>query len=382
MATRKVTVGYQDGSLHPLWVSRMGMRISTLLGADAIWLPDHFMGFAPKWMWVPEIVPAAKVIHSMDALFDPIPLLTVAALKHRKVWLGTSVTEPIRRHPMSLAQTFVTLDHISKGRAILGIGNGLRENTEPYGLPTDQRVSRLEEALRIIRLLWESGGKPIDYAGKFWTLKDAVFDLPLYRGKPPRLFVGAHFPRMLRMCGRYADGWLPGQKVDAAEYAGRLSIIREGAAKADRSLAGFVPGQTLLLAFGKSKRAILDLALRNPYCAYMALGLPPDVWKDAGTRHPLGEEFGGFLEIVPSRIDRPTVDRALSALNESLLEKLFYMGTPEDILAEAAPLASAGCRHFILANMGASFTGAGLSDFARMGKLMRALKKLEAPALA
>jgi phthiodiolone/phenolphthiodiolone dimycocerosates ketoreductase len=381
MATRKVTVGYQDGSLHPLWVSRMGMRISTLLGADAIWLPDHFMGFAPKWMWVPEIVPAAKVIHSMDALFDPIPLLTVAALKHRKVWLGTSVTEPIRRHPMSLAQTFVTLDHISKGRAILGIGNGLRENTEPYGLPTDQRVSRLDEALHIIRLLWESGGKPIDYSGKFWTLKDAVFDLPLYRGKPPRLFVGAHFPRMLRMCGRYADGWLPGQKVDAAEYAGRLSLIREGAASAGRSLADFVPGQTLLLAFGKSKRAILDLALRNPYCAYMALGLPPEVWKQAGTRHPLGEEFGGFLEIVPSRIDRPTIDRALSALNEPLLEKLFYMGTPEDILAEAAPLASAGCRHFILANMGASFTGAGLSDFARMGKLMRALKKLEAPAL-
>ena len=47
-----------------------------------------------------------------------------------------------------------------------------------------------------------SGGKPVDYQGKFWTLKDAVFDLPLYKGKPPRLFMGAHFPRMLRMCRR------------------------------------------------------------------------------------------------------------------------------------------------------------------------------------
>jgi len=382
MATHRVTVGYQDGSLHPLWVSRMGMRLSTLLGAEAIWLPDHFMGFAPKWMWVPEIVPAAKVIHSMDALFDPIPLLTMAALKHRKVWLGTSVTEPIRRHPMSLAQTFVTLDHISKGRAILGIGNGLRENTEPYGLPTEQRVARLEEALHVIRLLWGSSGKPVNYEGKFWTLKDAVFDLPLYKGRPPRLFVGAHFPRMLRMTGRYADGWLPGQKVDAAEYAGRLAIIREAALKAGRALHDFIPGQTLLLAFGKSRRAILDLALRNAYCAYMALGLPPELWKESGSTHPLGEEFGGFLEIVPSRIDRTIIDRALGALNERLLERLFYMGTPDDILAEVAPLAQAGCRHFILANMGASFTGAGLSDFARMGKLMRGLKKLEAPALA
>ena len=110
---------------------------------------------------MPEIVPAAKVIHSMDALFDPVPLITLAALNHREVWLGTSVTEPIRRHPMSLAQTFVTLDHVSQGRAILGIGNGLRENTEPYGPPTEQRVARLEEALHLIQLLWGSGGKPV-----------------------------------------------------------------------------------------------------------------------------------------------------------------------------------------------------------------------------
>lgn len=381
MTSHPVTVGYQDGALHPLWISSMGMRVARFLGANAIWLPDHFMGFAPRWMWVPEVVPAAKVLHSMDALFDPVPLLTMAALKHRKVWLGTSVTEPIRRHPMSLAQTFVTLDHISKGRAILGIGNGLRENTEPYGLPTEQRVNRLDEALRIIRALWQSGGKPVDFDGKFWKLKDAVFDLPLYRGKHPRIFLGAHFPRMLRMCGRYADGWLPGQKVDGSEYAARLQVIRDAAATAGRSVADFVPGQTLMLAFGSSRAQVLELALKNKYCAYMALGLPPDVWRECGTTHPMGEDFGGFLEIVPSRVDPPTIDRALAALNEKLLDRLFYVGTPKDILEQAAPLAAAGCRHFIVANMGGAFTGAGLSDFARMGSLIRGLKRLSAPAL-
>jgi phthiodiolone/phenolphthiodiolone dimycocerosates ketoreductase len=132
-----VTVGYQDGCLHPLWITRAGIRVARMLGASAIWVPDHFMGFAPKWMWTPENIPAAKVIHSMDALFDPVPIMTMVALKTRRVLVGTSVTEPIRRHPMSLAQTFVTLDHVSKGRAVLGIGNGLRENTKPYGLPCD-----------------------------------------------------------------------------------------------------------------------------------------------------------------------------------------------------------------------------------------------------
>ena len=128
--TGRVTVGYQDGCLHPLVISKTGIRLARWMGAEAIWLPDHFMGFAPKWMWTPENVPAARVIHSMDALFDPVPVLTYVALKYRKLLIGTSVTEPIRRHPMSLAQTFVTLDHLSSGRAILGIGNGLRENTD------------------------------------------------------------------------------------------------------------------------------------------------------------------------------------------------------------------------------------------------------------
>jgi len=373
---RKITVGYQDGCLHPLWISRTSMRVARTLGADAMWFPDHFMGFAPKWMWTPDVVPAAKVVHSMDALFDPVPIMTLAALKHRRVWIGTSVTEPIRRHPMSLAQTFVTLDHISKGRAILGIGNGLRENTEPYGLPCDKRVGRLEEALQIIRMLWNSEGRPVTFEGRFWQMADAVFDVPLYKGRPPRLFIGAHFPRMLRMCGRYADGWLPGQKVDGQEYAARLAIIAEAAEAAGRPMRDFTAGQTLLVAFGKSRDHVLDLALRNKYCAYMAMGMPPEVWKECGLEHPMGDDFMGFLDIVPSRVTPEMIDRALAQLTAPLLDRLFYMGTPEKILEEVAPLAAAGCNHFIVANMGGAFTGGGLGDFVAMGKVMRGVKRM------
>lgn len=374
----RITVGYQDGCLHPLWISKAGIRVAKMLGASAIWVPDHFMGFCPKWIWTPEIMPAAEAVHSMDALFDPVPIMTMTALQHRNVLIGTSVTEPIRRHPMSLAQTFVTLDHISKGRAVLGIGNGLLENTEPYGLPSDKRVARLEEALKIIRLLWQSEGTPIDFDGKFWRLRDAVFDLPLYKSRAPRIFMGAHFPRMLRMCGRYTDGWLPGQKVSGEEYAARLAIIEEGAASAGRSLAveGFTAGQTLLVAFGASHDAVMEKAITNPYVAYMACGLPPALWTELGLEHPMGPDFGGFLDIVPARVTPEQIDLALARITPELLDHLFFMGSPTEILAEAAPLAEAGCRHFIIANMGGAFTGEGAADLVRMGKLMRGLKKL------
>ncbi|MEO6026554.1 MAG: LLM class flavin-dependent oxidoreductase, partial [Candidatus Binatia bacterium] len=298
------------------------------------------------------------------------------ATRIRRVDLGTSVTESIRRHPMSLAQSFVTLDHISRGRAILGIGNGIRENTEPYGLPYKDNVARLEEALTIIRLLWGSKGVPVDYDGRFWRLRDAVFRLPLYRGRPPRLFVAAHYPRMLALTGRFGDGWLPGQKVTAKEYQQRLKIIATARAEAGRSTTEFTATQTLLVALGESRPQAVAKAMQSPVCAAMALGAPGAAWSALGLVHPLGADHGGFLDLVPTRISAADVDRALATMRPELLTGQLYMGSVDQIVDEVAPLVGAGCRHFIIANIGASFMGDGARGFVRLAQLMRRLRRL------
>ena len=371
-----ITVGYQDGCLAPLFVSTLSVEQAVRMGVETVWLPDHFMGFVPRWMWRPDVCPAASVIHSGDALFDPVALLGYLAARFPGLRLGTSVTEPIRRHPVSLAQSFVTLDHLTEGRAILGIGNGLRENTEPYGLPPTRRVARLAEALEILRLLFASGGSPVDFAGRFFRLDGAVFDLPLYEGRPPRIFVGAHAPRMLELTGRFADGWLPGQVVSGEEYGRRLEAIRSAAEAAGRSFDAFVPAQTLLLVLDESRDAALEKALASPYVAYNALGLPGTVWREHGLAHPFGDEFAGQLELVPSRVSREDVDAAARRMTAELLAEQYYFGSPREIAAAAAPLAAAGCRHFILANVGGTFTGRGMADFEAMAELARALKRL------
>jgi phthiodiolone/phenolphthiodiolone dimycocerosates ketoreductase len=372
----RVTVGYQDACVHPLWLSRVNMRLARLMGAAAVWVPDHFMSFTPADVWRPEVTAAARVVPSLDALFDPLQLLAITATRIRGIDVGTSVTESIRRHPMSLAQSFVTLDHISKGRAILGIGNGIRENTEPYGLPYAQNVDRLEEALTIIRLLWSSGGKPVNYQGRFWELRDAVFGLPLYKGKPPRLFVAAHFPRMLRLAGRFGDGWLPGQKVAADEYRTRLGVIRRAAGEAGRDLERFTATHTMLIALGDSREQVLERAMRSRFCATMALGAPPEVWRMQGRNHPLGETHRGFLDLVPTRITTEQIDRAAAVMTPEILLSLLYAGSAQQICDEVASLVDAGCSHFIIANAGASFTGDGVKGLWRLADLMRRLRRL------
>ncbi len=372
----RITVGYQDAGLHPLWLTNAGFRIARLFGAESLWLPDHFMGFIPARVWNTQVTAAAKMVHSPDGLFDPLQVLAVASCRMRGVDVGTAVTEAYRRHPMALAQSFVTLDHISKGHAILGIGNGERLNIEPYGLPWEKQVARLEETLTILRMLWESGGTPVTYDGRFWKLRDAVFNLPFYDGKPPRVWIASHAPRMLELTGRFGDGWLPMLKATPAEYRARLDTIRAGAAKVGRNLDHFVACQMIVVALGESRDQMIDLALRSRLGAAMALLAPDAAWKALGKTHPLGEGFGGFYDIVPSRITEEDIDKAQREMTAELLLTTIYAGSPSQIREEVAPLVEAGARHIIVSNLGGMLTGGGPMDVWRLGSLIRKLRRL------
>src|SRR5437016_5217134 len=237
----RLSVGIETNCTAPLQLERVGMRLFKLMGVDSLLLPDHYLSFVPRSVWNVDSTPAAKMVPSPDAFFDPFVMMGAMAARYRRVRIGTGVTEAFRRHPATLAQAFVTVDHLTRGRAILGIGNGERENTEPYGMPFTRRVGRLEEALAIIRKLWESRGEPVNFDGPNYRLRDALFATPLYKEQAPKIWVAAHAPRMLGLTGRFADGWYPTQKMTPADYRQRLGMIPAAAAEAGRPVDRFEP---------------------------------------------------------------------------------------------------------------------------------------------
>ena len=92
-------------------------------------------------------------------------LMAAAGAQMTRAKVGVVVTDLIRRNPAVLAQTMLTLDHLTKGRAILGLGSGERLNIEPYGMPFDKPVARLSEGIDILRMLWDADG-PVSYEGQ------------------------------------------------------------------------------------------------------------------------------------------------------------------------------------------------------------------------
>jgi phthiodiolone/phenolphthiodiolone dimycocerosates ketoreductase len=324
-------------------------RLFDLAGAHSLWVIDHWMGLAPLEVWDPSRFPVARMIRNPEEMYDPFALVGTLAQRTRRARLGTAVTEAIRRHPAQLAQAALTLHHVSRGRFILGIGAGERENVEPYGLSYRGQASRLEEALYLIRLLWRSDGY-VSYRGRHFTLDRASMGLGPYRGSYPRIWVAAHGPRTLRMAGRYGDGWLPTHHMEPEEYAEHLRTIRAAAEESGRSFRRFVPSYELRVLTAAS-HAEAHRLLDSPSLRLGALIVPPSVWAEAGARHPLGQDYRGVADWVPSRVDPEEVLKLMDEVPVEVIHTYVDHGTWQQLAARLLSYRAVGLRHAVLANV-------------------------------
>ncbi len=378
-----LAVGLSTACTAPMQVERMSFRLYKFLGADSIFLPDHYCSFVPRSVWGPGLTPAAKVIPTPDAFFDPFVLLGTMAARSGRVRLGTGVTEPFRRHPATLAQAFVTLDHLTKGRAILGIGNGERENTEPYGIPFKRRVGRLEEALTIIRRLWDSRGEPVDFDGDIWRFKRALFATPLYQGRAPTVWIAAHAPRMLGLTGRFGDGWFPTRKMSPEEYRDKLAVIYQAAQAAGRDVSRFEPAFQAQVVVGANRARVIADLLKLPAVGAMTMLIPGVIWKANGLKHPLGDDFEGFPDFVPEELTPAQIEDARRQVTPELLQAGVMAGSVDEIVAEVRPLVDAGLRHLVFWDLTPLAYGPRPVGMLRLATLLRRLRRLPlAPRLA
>ena len=164
------------------------------LGFDHAWLVDHLM---------PTDEPYDR------SIFEAWTSLAALAALTRRIRLGVLVSSNTFRHPSVLAKQAVTVDHVSGGRLILGIGTGwYADEHRRFGLEfpaAPERVERLEEALEVLGRL--GSGETATYRGRFYRVEGATA-LPrsVQRPRIP-ILIAAHRPRMLRLAARYADVW-------------------------------------------------------------------------------------------------------------------------------------------------------------------------------
>ena len=308
----------------------------------SIWLPDHMVSFWPDSIWTPEFTDLATASPSPHRHLDGLAVASAAAVLTQNVPLVSAVVDTVRRHPAILAQTALTIDHLSRGRFILGLGSGESENILPYGFDFTRPVSRFEEALKVIRLLWETDG-PVDFQGRTYALNHARLDTEPYDGQPPPIWIGASGPRMLDIAGRYADGWWPAGAWTPEHYAEMLSVVRASADRAGRDPVAITPCFIQVCLIGKDDAALSDI-LRAPLVKAFLLQVSAETLRGFGFEHPMGEDWRGFQDIDPAMLTRERIVDFLAKVRPEMLLAVVPHGTPKEVAKIIKTFVDAGLR--------------------------------------
>jgi probable F420-dependent oxidoreductase len=205
------------------------------LGLESLWIPDHPVipvGFQTRSQFV-SVLP-----EHYGRWLDPFVALTVAAASTTRLKLATGICLFPERHPLITAKEIASLDQVSGGRVILGVGAGwLREETEAMGAEFRTRWKRLRETVEAMRALWKDGQAA--YEGE-------LVRFPLVRSEPkpvqpggPPVILGGHGRKAYARLARTYDGWCP--IIDEPEQCAREAAeLREVLAEAGRDPAAFV----------------------------------------------------------------------------------------------------------------------------------------------
>ena len=252
------------------------------------------LGFHSAWV-VEQIVGAIPSL-------EPIELLTYAAAVTTRMRLGSAVLLTALRDPVHTAKSLTTLDHLSGGRLMVGVGLGAQPALYPaYGLTAERRAARFAEGIEVMKRIWTE--PRVTFEGEFFRLNNLAQEpKPVQKPHPP-LWFGAHHPNALKRAVELGDGFMGAGSLSTAKFADEVKLLRGLLSDAKRDPAAFPIAKRVYIAVDRDKAR-------------------------AGKR--LTEWFGGFY-------GRP-----------QLAEEVSIWGTPGECVDALALVAAAGAGMLML----------------------------------
>lgn len=211
------------------------VRAAEDAGMDSVWTVQHVVVPAGHESPYPYH-PSGRMPIADDAdIADPLLWLAHVAAVTSTIRLCTGVLLLAQRNPLITAKEVATLDALSGGRVILGIGSGwLREEFDALGVPFAERGARIDEYVEVLRTLWS--GEEATFHGRFTSFSRAICRPVPPQGTVP-IVIGGHSEAAARRAGRLGDGFMPSiVEMDALDHA--LAVMRAAAEEAGRDPAG------------------------------------------------------------------------------------------------------------------------------------------------
>jgi phthiodiolone/phenolphthiodiolone dimycocerosates ketoreductase len=327
------------GFTQGLNVARLGLDESQVITAcqiadrmdyDSVWTMDH--SNVPQWK--------NAVVNDAWLMLAAIGAVT------SHVELGTCVTDAIRRHPSAIALSTITLDRITKGRAILGIGAGEAQNVVDFGIEFSKPVSKFKEQLEVIEKLFTSEpDRRVSYKGQYYSLIEACLQARSIRKPRPPIYIAAGAPKTLELCAKYGDGWIPiGYTPEL--FKNHANVIRERAKEIGRDLNDFQFANDVDVyftedgeeAWNKMKNAV-KVSLYKPELLKVH-----NIQQDS--EFDFRRYFTEYAMNKPELMEQ--MKKAALKIPDSIARSAIGVGKPEDVIQMLERFIEAGTNHFII----------------------------------
>jgi len=295
------------------------------LGYDYLWCPDERFG---------------RNVYAV---------LTLAALSTRNVKLGISVTNPYTRHPLITAAAVATLNEVSEGRAVLGLGAGAATLFERQGIPRPHPpLTAIKEAIEVIRPLLR--GRKVDFDGKSLKFRGARLD---FESRAVPIYIAARGPKLFQLAGEIADGVIIGSLASEEGLNYAFDNIQSGAERAGRDISELDIVFWAYTAISDDEERARDLVRRIVVSSMWSsknivreLGIDEKKWKAVEDVLRNGFQRG----IDPSRV----YDAACGMLPDEALDAWSVSGTLKTVTKKVEMIIDRGVDQFALLPMGRS----------------------------
>jgi probable F420-dependent oxidoreductase len=252
--------------------------------------------------------------------FDPVVVLTYAAAVTTTIRLGASVVVLPVHNSIHVAHQWASLDYVSNGRAILGVGLGREHHYEQFQTPREGRVQRFREGVELIKALWSEA--QVDYRGRIFQLEAGTMaPKPVQKPHPP-IWMGVGHPDALRRTATIADGWMGSGGSSNAAFARSVPILREALEQAGRDPVNFPI----------SKRVFVSVDER-PEVARAELHR----WFTVVYRNPEGTDASG-IHGTPEQVQERLEELVAAGANHLLLNPVARHAEQLEALAAVAGL--------------------------------------------
>ena len=233
-------------------------QIHTKLPVDAEEIQRHLkrveaLGFHSIW------VQEQAVLRAAASALEGVSMLSYAAALTRRVRLGAAVFLINLRNPIQLAKSLASLDQLSQGRLIVGVGlGGVSRLYQAYGLSPERRLARFIEALTLIQRLWTE--EELTFEGKFWQLKKAtLMPRPFQKPHPPVWF-GGNAPAALRRAVRHGSGFIGAGSTSTADFKEQVKVVTQALSETKKHPQEFAIAKRVYVAVDRDReRAIKRL---------------------------------------------------------------------------------------------------------------------------